>query len=386
MVPGRFAKSAFLGALVIGAAGQLGFAQDSSGNKSWTATSEQGDVSGSTNRTRTTESHKESDGRSTDRTSTQTLGPDGRYVPYQDIENQSVRVNDTTVRNTVRTFGRGPDGQRILVQEQQEETRSLPDGGKKIVRTTSNPDADGKLQVVQRELSDSKQLSPGVRDTKTTIFSPDGSGGLAASVQVDERESKGDGGIVNYKKSTSLSDGAGHFALSEVRESTTTPNGAQASSKEERVLRPDSDGKLALIERTVTHQSDAGGGEKRGTTETYSTNVPGQAGDEGLRLVQRESTVQKTSANGQQSTVRQTARPNPGDPSAGLQVTQQAIDIVRTDANGVARQQSTIVTTDANGQTNQVWVDMGKSDKPAPSQTPAQAPAKASPQPAPTSK
>ena len=58
-------------------------------------------------------------------------------------------------------------------------------------------------------------------------------------------------------------------------------------------------------------------------------------------------------------------QPNPGDPAAGVHMTEEAIDIVRPGGTGLAQKQSTIVTTDANGQMTTVWVDMGKSDKPA---------------------
>ena len=119
-------------------------AQDTSGNTAaWTYSGQQQDPNGVMNPTRTRETHTEVAGRIIDRTSIETLGPDGRYVPYSDTEKESVRVNDTTVRNIERTFGRGPDGQRTLVQEKQEESRNLPDGEKKNVRTTLNPDANG---------------------------------------------------------------------------------------------------------------------------------------------------------------------------------------------------------------------------------------------------
>jgi hypothetical protein len=58
-------------------------------------------------------------------------------------------------------------------------------------------------------------------------------------------------------------------------------------------------------------------------------------------------------------------QPNPGDPGAGLEVTQEAIDIVRPGANGVASQTSTILTPDSSGQLKAVWVDLGKTDNPA---------------------
>jgi hypothetical protein len=46
---------------------------------------------------------------------------------------------------------------------------------------------------------------------------------------------------------------------------------------------------------------------------------------------------------------------------------------VRPSSNGVAQQTSTISSTDANGNSNTVWIDMGKSDKPAAAKTDAAA-------------
>jgi len=340
---------------------QVGHAQDRSNDNSWTTSSQQSDPGGALNPTRSHTTHSEVNGHVIEKTLMEARGPDGRYVPYSEIERESVKVNDTTVRSVERSYGRDPDGRRTLTQEMSEESRSLADGGKKVTRTTSNPDGNGTLQVVQRAEIDSKLVSPGVRDTKTTLFSANGSGGLGATMQIEERERRTDASTVQFTKSTSLSDGVGHWTLSETREGTMRQD-AGGSTKEESVLRPDSNGNMAVVERTVSRQP---AGEQNSTTETYSTNVPGQAGDEGLRLVRRESTVQRSGAAGESRTTRRVEQPSPGNPEAGLRVTQEAIDIVRPGANGVAQQQSTIVTTDANGNTNAVWVDMGKSDKPA---------------------
>jgi hypothetical protein len=340
---------------------QLVHAQADSSQQSWTTTNQLTGAGGVANPTRRTTTHTEVNGRTVEKTVVEALGPDGRYIPYSEIERESVRVNDTTVRNTERSYGRGPDGQRVLTQETREESRSFPDGENRVTRTTSNPDGNGALQVVQRALIDSKQISPAVRETQTTLFSADGSGGLAASMHIEERERKTDAATVEFTKSTSLADGAGHWAVSEVREGTARQD-AGATTKEERVLRPDSNGKMAVVERTVSKQSASG---QNDTTDTYSTNVPGQAGDEGLRLVRRESTVQRTGAGGERQTTRLVEQTNPGDPGAGVQRTREAIDVVRPGANGVAQQQSTIVTTDSNGGMNAVWVDIGSSDKPA---------------------
>ena len=343
---------------------QIGRTQDRSTDNSWTTNSHQSDPSGSLNPIRSRTTHSEVGGHVIDKTVTERLGPDGRYIPYSEIERESIRVNDTTVRTIERSYGTNPDGRSTLTQQIEEESRSLADGAKKVTRTTSNPDADGALRVVQRAIIDSKVVSPDVRDTKTTLFSANGSGGLGPTVEIEERERKTDAATVQFTKSTSLSDGAGHWTLSELREGTTRQE-AGGTSKEESVLRPDSNGKLALVERTVSKQSRSGVGERNDSTETYSTNVPGQAGFEGLRLVRRESTVERSGAGGQSTTTRQVEQPNPGDPAAGVRLTPEAIDIVRPGANGVTQQQSTIVTTDANGRMNTVWVDMGNSDKPA---------------------
>lgn len=291
------------------------------------------------------------------------LGPDGRYIPYSDTEKESVRINDTTVRTIEKTFGRDADGRRTLVQERQEETHTLTGGEKQVTRTLSNPDGDGKLQVVQQEVEDSKPLSPGVVVTNTTLLMPDVNGGFSPAVHTEERKVRSADGTVQAKKTTLITDGTGGWKLSEVRETSSKPADGNLRTKEERVSRPDADGKMAEVERTVTKESQDSSGGTRATAETYSTNVPGVAGDHGLQLVQRETTVQRTSAGGR-STVRQLETARPGAVGEGLQLTQQAIDIVRPNASGTVDQTRSILTTDANGRLNQVWIDMGKTSDP----------------------
>jgi hypothetical protein len=371
----RFLKTcALLSATVVFGLPQNCVPQDRSGNDSWTSNSQQQGPSESINPTRTSERHSEGDGRAIDKRSVETIGPDGRYVPYQDTEKETVKVDATTVRNIERTYGRGPDGERILIQESREESHSLPGGGEKVDRTISSPDGNGKLQAMRRELQDSKETRPGMLETKTTVLTPDINGGLAPAVQIEESQKKSGAGTIEFKKSTLLSDGTGGWQLSEVREGTSTEQGGQ-TRKEESVLRPDSNGKLETVERTVTHQTDNGSGEKRETVENYSNNLPGTAADGNLHLVQRETNVLSKTTTGEQN-IRQIERPNPGDPSDGLHVTEEAIDIVRTGSNGSVQQKSTILTGDSEGSLGQVWIDMGKTNNPAVVQVDTAAPAK----------
>lgn len=351
-------------AIALFALAQFSPAQDDSATQSWSATSQQTSPTGAVNPTRSKETHTQSDGRVVDNTAVQTMGPDGRYVPYSDIEKESRRINETTVRNIERTYGRDADGNRVLIQEKQEESRTLPGGEQKVIRTVSNPDANGGLQVVERDVEDSRQLSPGLRVTHTTVLMPDSDKHFSAAVQTEQRETKGSDGSVQFRQSTQLPDGNGGWTLSEVREGTTKQDG-QSVTREESVLRPDADGRLSVVERTVNKSGQSASGENRNTVETYSRDVPGEAESSGLQLVERATTVQRTNSSGVQSTVRQVEKPQPGDFSSGLQVTQEAIDIVRPGSNGTTNNTSTILAPDADGRLDQVWIDMGSSNKPA---------------------
>jgi hypothetical protein len=285
-------------------------------------------------------------------------------------------VNNTTVRNIERSFARGPDGERTLIQERQEESHRLAGDEQKVVRTVSNPDANGALQVVQRQLEDSKQLSPGVRETTTTVLTPDVNGGFASAERIEQRETQSSNGTIDFRKSTLLSDGTGHWRLSEVREGTSKQENGQTRSKDERVFRLDGNGNLSLVERTVSKQTEIGSGKKRDTTDTYSTNVPGQAGNDSLQLVERETTVQQTAATGGHSTTQQIDRANPGDPSDGLRVAQETINILKPGASGTADEKRTILSLDSDGRVNEVWVDVGKTSNPSVIQVDTRPPAK----------
>lgn len=348
--------------LLAGAA--LALSQTSQAQQDSSSSSQQGSPDGAVNPIRTSDTHTEADGRTVDKTSVQTMGPDGSYIPYSDTEKESHRINDTTVHTIERTYGRDSDGQRVLIQEMQEESRTLPGGEQKTTRTLSDPDADGTLQVIRRELQDSKQLSPSVTVTNTTVLTPDMNGGFAPAVKTEERQTKTTDGSVEFSKSTSLSDGTGGWKLSEVRQGTANEQNGKLTTKQERVLRPDSEGKLSIVEQTVSKQSQTGSGNTRETTDTYSTNVPGVAGDDSLQLVMRETTIHSQTATGAERTVQQVESQQPGETIQDLHTTQQAIDIVRPGSNGKADHTHTILLN-SDGQLGQVWVDTAKTDNPA---------------------
>ena len=330
--------------------------------KSWTATTEQQNTTATSNPTRMKETHAETKGRTVDKQAVERLGPDGRYEPYLDTEKESVRVDATTVRTTERSFGRSPDGQKTLMQVTEEETRTLPGGEQKVVRTTSNPDVNGRLQVVRREIQNAKQISSAARETKTTVFSPDVNGGLVPAKQVEERENRSNDHTIEFRKSTLLPDTNGNWQLNEVREGVIKEEKSKDRIKEERVLRPDIEGKLALSEQTISKESASAPGENRKTVETYSTDLPGTSPDGSLRLNQRVTTVLRKGTDGGQVTEERVEQRNPAAPGDNLRVTQKTIDIARPGTGGTTNEQRTIQSLDSNGNLGVVWVDTGKAD------------------------
>jgi len=329
---------------------------DGSSDKSWTGTTDA--HTDNANPTRTIQSHSQNGNRTVDVRSLQTRGTDGNFNPYQDIETETVRVSATVTRTTTRTFVRDSSGTKTLFQVTEEEKNSLPGGNSKVVRTTSNPDANGNLQLVQREDRETRKTGATTAETKTTVMLPSISGSLAPAMKIQESETRS-GNTVEVQKTTQLPDGSGRWQVAEVKHTTTEDEG-KSRVKEERVSRPDLEGKLGEISHTVSSESEGAAGDSRKSEETYSIDVPGAARDNSLHLVQRVTTTRRSNAEGQQTT-RTTEQPNPGDPGAGLQVTTVANDVVRVGPAG-ARATETIQLRDANGSLGVVTVDMTKAD------------------------
>ena len=338
---------------------QTSDATTSDANKSWTETTDS--QSDNLNPTRIVESHTDSGNRTLDNQSVQRRGSGGQFEPYQDIEKETVKLDANTVKTITRTYGRDSDGAKTLLQVTEEEKHDLPGGGSNVVRSTSNPDANGDLQLVQRRIEETKKISKDVEETKTTVMLPSINGGIAPAMQVEERRERGANDTVQSQKTTLLPDGAGHWQIGEVQHSTTKQDGKNRIT-EDQVSRPDSEGNMGAVSRTVSKASESVSGEERDTVETYSVDAPGLARDGASHLVERATTVQHSSPTGLQTTKKQVEQPTPGEPGSGLQVTTLTVDTVRHDSSGTKATQ-TIETLGANGSLGIVSVDTSKSDK-----------------------
>lgn len=340
-----------------GVMGQVPDSTAAASDKSWATTTDS--TSTDTNPVRTQQSHTERGNTTIDVQSVQRRGPDGRFEPYQDIETETARVNATTVRTITRTFARDDRGAKTLFQITEEEKQMLADGASRVVRTTSAPDPDGgKLNVIQREEQKTKKISPDLEETKTVVLLPSINGGMAPAVQKEERQ-KRNGDTVEIQKKTLLPDGGGNWQVGETRQ-VTIKDDQQNRSTEERVSRPDLDGKLSEVSRTLKKEYQDASGNKRNSEESYSLDVPGAARDSSLHVIQRTTTTQHTDSGGQK-TIEVKEQPDFGNFGGRPKIVTLTTNTVKFEPSG-AEATKTVEAPDDGGHLGVISIDMTKSN------------------------
>jgi hypothetical protein len=331
--------------------------------KSWTATTDlkSDDLMPERIPVRIIKSHSENGNRTLDRRSVEIRGTDGHFEPYQDIERETLTVDASTVRTTVRTFARDVNGKKALVQVTEEEKHILPGDHSNIVRVTYNPDVNGRLQPVQRDIAETKKTGSGLEETNRTVMLTNINGGLAPAFKTRELRKRSSNHTVETEKTTWLPDVNGKWQLSEIRRNTET-QGAKDRSIEERISRPDAEGKLTQISRVVSHETDSTSGEKRSVVETYSIDVPGTTQDGSLHLVERKTSTESSSSTDERATQQKVEQINPGDPGADLRV---SVLVDGRMVPGPSGEQSTVTirARDSNGGFGIVSVDTTKADR-----------------------
>ena len=111
----------------------------------------------------------------------------------------------------------------------------------------------------------------------------------------------------------------GKLGIERIRQATTKEEGTSRTA-EERVSRPDLEGKLKRASRAVSKESESTPEEKRNVVETYSVDVPGATRDGKLHLIERKTSTEKSSSSGERATEQTIEQTNPGDSGSGLRV------------------------------------------------------------------
>jgi len=337
-------------------------AQDSQPNKgdeSWTTTAES--KAENSNPARTMESYTKSGNRSVDKQRVEVLGTDGHYQPDSDTETETIHVNDSTTRTVVRTYRWDGNGRRQLSQVTEEDARTTASGDKQVTRTTSNSDVNGYFQVVQREVAETTKSSPDTQETKTTLYQADGNGGFSTLLQTHELEKRNADHSVEVQKTLLLPDGNGNWQVGEVKDQTIKEDGKNRTT-EERISRPDVNGKLSELSRTVGQETETAAGEKSSTVDTYSIQLPGSSSSGTLQLKRRVTTIQKKDSTGEKAE-QQVEEPNLGTPSDGLQSSAKTKYVVQYAAAGTQKTKTTQVR-DSAGNFSVVSAETQKSDRP----------------------
>src|SRR5579864_7456236 len=192
--------------------------------KSWTATTDlkSDDLMPERIPVRIIESHNQNGNRTLDKRSVEIRATDGHFEPYQDVERETLTVDASTVRTTMRTFARDVNGVKALVQITEEQKRILLGDDLTIVRVTFNPDINGRLQPVQREIVETKKIGNNLEETNTTVMLTNINGGLAPAFKTYEFRKRALNDTVETEKITWLPDINGKWKLSEIRQSITT--------------------------------------------------------------------------------------------------------------------------------------------------------------------
>jgi hypothetical protein len=330
--------------------------------KSWAATTDlkSDDLIPERIPVRIIERHSENGNQTLDKRSVEIRGTDGHFEPYQDVERETLTIDASTVRTTIRTFARDVNGMKSLVQVTEEEKHILTVDDSNIVRVTYNPDLNGRLQPVQRETAETKKIGTDLEETNTTVMLTNINGGLAPAFKTHELRKRGANDTVETERTTWLPDINGKWQLSEIRQNIAT-QGTKDRSIEERVSRPDAEGKLGQISRVGSQETESTSGEKRSVVETYSIDVPGSTRDGSLHLVERKTSTESSSSTGGRATEQKVEQINPGDPGSGLRVSVLVDGKILPEPSG----KSTVIirARDSNGNFGIVSVDTTKADR-----------------------
>src|SRR5215470_556294 len=326
--------------------------QKSSGDESWTTTQE--NTAQNVNPSRTTESHTKSGNRTVDNRKLEVLGLSGRYEPFSETETETIQVDATTTRTVVRTYQWNGNGQRTLAQVTEENSRTRASGDVRMERKTYSADVNGNFQVVRREIAETKKTSPDVQETKTTVYRADSYGGFTQSEQTQELKTRGADDSVAVKRTTLMPDGNGGWKIDDITEKTIKGDGKNRTT-DERVSRPDLNGRLQESSRTVSKEAETSSGERKTIVETY---------DGGRQLNKRVTKMEKKDSNGE-ITEEQIEQPNLGNPSDGTKVTGRTKYVVQYAGPGT-QQTKTVEIRDANGNFKVVSVETQKSTQASP--------------------
>jgi hypothetical protein len=309
---------------------------------------------------RVTNQRTEENGRVVEKQVYESPSINGGYAATSDVEQETIKVNDSTTRVIKRAYTRDASGNRQLFQITEEERTASPDGREKTVRSTSRVDNDNRWQVVERETEDAAPTGKDSRKVTSTLMRQ-GANGLVAVQQTQTTEQR-TGNTTRSREVISNADPNGSFQPSAVKETVATIT-KDGITTDEKTLADDGRGQMVVVGRTVTNETKNAVGQSQQTVQEYSANVPGATPDGTLHLVRQSTENVQRDASGAVQTQSQTQTVNAGNPTDSLQTVTTATGVSQPTGRGQSDTKTTVRDTNGGGTFGTVFVTDGHETK-----------------------
>ena len=304
---------------------------------------------------RTIERRSESGGRQRVVQTEESIGPDWRWIPVEEIVTETARDGNGTVRTRRDVFGFDADRRRVLRETTDTVAEPSTNGIARSVADTRVVDINGRFALTSRRIEDVDTVDSDVRLTTTTRLTRGINGGLRETERSVHTERRLGPSLVRHETAHSLRDANGRWMpiasyAADVR--STSPEHVE----EETVHRPDLNGRLVPTERSVARRSESNGQEQV-TVETYSPDAEGFARNGGrlaLSLRIRRSTTTTTDGHATVEDIEARNRVSPSDP---LRVVQRTVVTVRNIASGRQVTERQVFELDVNGRLTPVLTE-----------------------------
>ena len=285
----------------------------------------------------------------------ESIGPDWRWMPVEEIVTETVRDGNGTVRTRRDVFGFDTDRRRVLRETTDTTAQPSTNGVARSIADTRVMDINGRFGLTSRRVEDVDTVDSDVRVTTTTLLTRGINGGLLETERTVHTERRLGPSLVRHETAHSLRDANGRWMPIASYAAAVQGTGPE-HVEEETVQRPDLNGRLVTTERIVTRRSESNG-QEQATVETYSQDAEGFSRSGGrLALSQRvrRSTTITSDGHATVEDVEARSRVSPGDP---MRVVQRTVVTVRNVASGRQVTERQIFELDVNGRLTPVLTE-----------------------------
>ena len=304
---------------------------------------------------RIVERRSESAGRQRVVQTEESIGPDRRWIPVEEIVTETARDGNGTVRTRRDVFGFDADRRRVLRETTDTTAEPSTNGIARSIADTRAVDINSRFELTSRRIEDVDTVDSDVRLTTTTLLTRGINGGLRETERTIHAERRLGPSLVRRETAHALRDANGRWMPIASYVADVRSMGPEHVA-EETVHRPDLNGRLAPTERGVVRRSQSNGQEQV-TVETYSQDAEGFARSGGrFALSQRIRRSTTTTSDGH-ATVEEVEARNRVSPSDPMRVVQRTVVTVRTIASGRQVTDRQVFELDVNGRLTPVLTE-----------------------------